>query len=140
VILALLGCVPLREGDWAVDYSEVDADSCGIYAGGQALDDTTGELSWDGSVLVFELDGTDDDLEFVFSGAAFSRYAEGAQALDAECSLASEEEMVGQVVSDAEFSGTTTWIGTLSGSCSVYDALFDPPCTVAFDWRGTFRE
>lgn len=140
MILALLACVPLREGDWVIDYSEVDADSCGIYPGGQALDDTKAELSWEDGTLVIELDGTDDDLEFALSGATFTRNAEGQQPIDAVCTLVSQEEMVGDILSDTSFSGTTTWLGTLSGDCTVYDALFDPPCTVEFDWRGEYVE
>lgn len=140
MILALLACVPLREGDWAIDYSEVAADSCGIYQGDQALDDTHAELSWEDGTLVIELDGTDDDLEFTRSGATFSRQAEGEQPLDPACWLVSEEEMAGGILSDTAFKGTTTWLGTLAGDCTVYDALFDPPCTVEFDWRGEYIE
>ncbi len=134
----LAACVRLEEGDYFVDYSPVTVDSCDLYGGGQALDDATGELSWEDGTLVFEFDGTDDDLAFSVDGTAFAREAQGTAYLDdsGACWLATEQADTGEMGSNTTFEGHTAFVGVLQGDCGVFDAMFDDPCNVEFDWRG----
>jgi hypothetical protein len=138
-LLALLAC-RLPEGEYAFDYETVDVDSCDIYQGGQIADDAEGDLSYDGDVLVFEFDGTDDPLAFVVQGTTFSRTAADEVWLNDVCWLAVEQEDVGEQTSGTTFAGRTEWVGVLEGDCGVFDAFIDDPCRVEFDWSGELEE
>ena len=136
MLLALLAGCRLQEGDYDFAYEPVEVDTCDLYQGGAIADDTEGELSWDGAVLVFAFDGTDDALAFAVQGGAFSREAQDEVWLDDACWLAIEQEDVGETTSPTSFSGRTEWVGVLEGDCGLFDALIDDPCRVEFAWSG----
>ncbi|MES2643996.1 MAG: hypothetical protein V4850_31190 [Myxococcota bacterium] len=139
MLLALLvGCVRLEEGDYTLDYSVVTVDTCNLYDGGQVAADTTGELSWESGTLVFELDGTDDDLVFEVAGRAFARESLGVAALDDDCALATVQDDMGEMSSDTTFVGATDITADFEGDCGGWEIVFDTPCLVAFDWAGAY--
>ena len=142
LLFSLLACIRLQEGSYDFDYDPVSEDSCDIYGGGQIAEDTEGALSWDDGTLLFEFDGADDALEFDVDGTTFTREVEDDVyfAGDVGCWLAVEQQDTGEMESNGAFVGHTEWLGVLQGACGVFDAMFDDPCTVAFDWSGQRQE
>lgn len=141
MLLALLvACVHLEEGDYELDYDPVKLDTCNLYDGEQVSADTTGELSWEDDTLVFEIDGTDDDLEFEVDERAFTRESFGLVALDDSCALATVQDDAGEMLSSTSFEGETRIAADFQGDCTLWEFAFDTPCLVEFDWEGEYDD
>ncbi|MDP2313962.1 MAG: hypothetical protein Q8P41_13730 [Pseudomonadota bacterium] len=140
LLVLLVACVRLKEGDYGLDYDPVKLDTCNLYDGGQVSADTTGELAWEEDELVFELDGTDDDLVFEVEDTDFTRESFGLVPLDDNCALATVQDDEGTMLSDTDFEGETRLTADFQGDCVLWEIVFDPPCLVEFDWEGTYAD
>ncbi|MFN7144677.1 MAG: hypothetical protein ACK4YP_12955 [Myxococcota bacterium] len=142
MLLLLVACVRLQEGDYTVDFAPVDVDTCDVYHGGEAVPDGAAAVSFPDGGLEVVFAGADDVLSFDLHGDAFSRESEGELYFEdsGACSFVTAQIDAGEVTSSTTFSVRTALTGVLRGDCEIWQEVFDDPCEIAFDWTGTLIE
>lgn len=135
MLLSLLACVALSEGDYAVDYRPPSEDDCGLYGDEDPRDDETVTIARLGADLRWERE-TGEDLVWRVAGETFSRTSEGTIPLDSNCGFITEISEEGRVTSPTSFSGTTTVLATLEADCGAWTEVFGTRCTVVYPWEG----
>lgn len=140
MLLLLVACVRLQEGEYAVDFAPVDVDTCDVYQGGEAVPDGVAAVSSPDGGLAMALG--EEVLAFDQHGQAFSRESEGELYFEdsGACSFVTAQTDAGEVTSPTTFAARTTLTARLRGDCEIWQEVFDDPCEIAFDWTGTLAE